>query len=118
MGENGPVFAPDIAALRKALAGVPEVLLLNVRVPRSWQGEVNHILAKTARQWPQAKIVDWHDASANPDLLYDDGIHPNPKGQKVYARLVDKALGLPAVASRPATTATRATPPTPPAHHP
>ncbi len=92
MGENGPVFAPDIAALRRALSGVPVVLLVNVRVPRSWQGEVNHILATTVRQWPQARVVDWHDASANPDLLYDDGIHPNPAGQKVYARLVGQAL--------------------------
>ena len=95
MGENGPVFAPDIRGLRQALAGVPRVLIVNVRVPRSWQGEVNHILAKTVAAWPQAHLVDWHDASASPKLLYDDEIHPNPAGQKVYARVVDSALGLP-----------------------
>ena len=95
MGENGPVFAPDIRGLRQALAGVPRVLIVNVRVPRSWQGEVNHILAKTVAAWPQAHLVDWHDASDSPKLLYDDEIHPNPAGQKVYARVVDSALGLP-----------------------
>ena len=93
MGENGPVWGSDIKRLREVLADVPEVLIMNVRVPRSWEDEVNGILQETVDNWPQAHIVDWNDASvARPGLLYDDQTHPNPDGQEVYAKLVERAL--------------------------
>lgn len=93
MGENGPVWGADVTRLREVLADVPEVLILNVRVPRSWQDEVNGILKETADNWPQAHIVDWHEASVSkPGLLYDDQTHPNADGQEVYAKLVERAL--------------------------
>jgi len=93
VGENGPIFGSDIQALRDVLSGVRRVVLVNVRVPRRWDGEVNDLLAQTARSWPQARLADWYDASAAPGLLYDDGTHPNPRGQRVYTRLVRRALG-------------------------
>jgi peptidoglycan/LPS O-acetylase OafA/YrhL len=93
VGENGPIFGSDLRALRDVLRGVQRVVLVNVRVPRRWDGEVNDLLAQTARTWPQARIADWYDASASPGLLYDDGTHPNPRGQRVYTRLVRRALG-------------------------
>ena len=93
MGENGPVWGADVTRLREALRGVPEVLIMNVRVPRSWEDEVNGILEETVANWPEAHIVDWHGASvAKPGLLYDDGTHPNPAGREVYAKLVERAL--------------------------
>ena len=92
IGENGPVWGADVRRLREVLRGVPQVLLLNVRVPRSWEEEVNGILEETVATWPEAQLVDWHDASARAGLLYDDGTHPNPAGRKVYANLVYRAL--------------------------
>jgi peptidoglycan/LPS O-acetylase OafA/YrhL len=93
VGENGPVWGADVKRLRAVLADVPEVLIVNVRVPRSWQDQVNGILDETVANWPQAHVVDWHDASvARPALLYDDQTHPNPDGQEVYAKLVERAL--------------------------
>ena len=93
IGENGPVWGADIKRLREVLADVPEVLLVNVRVPRSWQDQVNGILQETVANWPQAHVVDWHDASVSrPGLLYDDQTHPNPDGQEVYAKLVERSL--------------------------
>ena len=93
VGENGPVWGADVKRLRAVLADVPEVLIVNVRVPRSWQDQVNGILDETVANWPQAHVVDWHDASvARSGLLYDDQTHPNPDGQEVYAKLVERAL--------------------------
>jgi hypothetical protein len=92
IGENGPVWGADILRLRDVLEGVPQVLILNVRVPRSWEGEVNGILQETVDDWPEAQLVDWHEASARPSILYDDGTHPNPEGRRIYARLVERAL--------------------------
>ena len=92
IGENGPVYESDMRRLRAALAGAGRVVLVNVRVRRSWEAQVNETLAGTARAWPQARVVDWHRASGRPGLLYDDGVHPTPRGQKTYARLVARAL--------------------------
>jgi peptidoglycan/LPS O-acetylase OafA/YrhL len=92
MGENGPVFGADVKRLERALAGVDRVVLVNVRVGRSWRAQVNDILAETVQGWQQARLADWYRASGKPGLLYDDGTHPTPRGRKVYARLVERAL--------------------------
>ena len=50
LGNNGPVYSDDLEKLHAALRGVPHVYLVNVEVPRSWQGEVNSALSEAARQ--------------------------------------------------------------------
>jgi lysophospholipase L1-like esterase len=67
-------------------------VLVNVRVPRSWCAQTNEQLAQAVRGWPQARLADWYDASAAPGLLYDDGTHPNPRGARVYAGVIRRAL--------------------------
>jgi lysophospholipase L1-like esterase len=91
VGENGPLWSADLARLRAALRGVARVVLVTVRVPRSWEAESNAALARLAATWPAARIADWHAASADEALLFD-GAHPNPAGQRVYARVVARAL--------------------------
>ena len=93
LGENGPVWSDDVRALRHALRGVARVVLVNVRVPRSWNAEVNDALERAVAGWPQARLADWYAASRRRDLLYDDATHPNPRGQRAYARLVERAMG-------------------------
>ncbi len=93
LGDNGPVWSSDLTRLRKVLSGVRRVVLVNIREPTSWEGEVNDALAGVARTWRQATVADWHSASSDPSLLYD-GAHPRPDGQAIYARLVAAAFGL------------------------
>jgi peptidoglycan/LPS O-acetylase OafA/YrhL len=93
LGENGPVWAADIRRLREALRGVPRVVLVNVRVPRSWESQVNEALAEAVSDWPGAVLADWHGASRAAGLLYGDGTHPHATGRRVYARLVARAVG-------------------------
>ena len=92
MGNNGPIYSADIEALKAALNGVKHVYLVNVEVPRSWEGEVNDALAAAVKDWPEARIVDWRGAiSGHLDLTYD-GIHPDPEGAEIYAGVVLEAL--------------------------
>ncbi|MCB0866016.1 MAG: acyltransferase [Solirubrobacterales bacterium] len=92
MGNNGPIYSDDVEALRSALDGVDHVYLVNVEVPRSWEGEVNDALEEAVKSWPQAQIVDWRDAiDDHLDRTYD-GIHPDAEGAKIYAGLVLDAL--------------------------
>jgi hypothetical protein len=93
IGENGPLWSDDVRALRHVLRGVERVVLVNVRVPRSWVAEVNQTLGRTAASWPAARVADWYGASAGGGLLYDDGTHPTARGARVYADVVERALG-------------------------
>ena len=92
IGENGPLWSDDVRALRHALRGVDRVVLVNVRVPRSWVAQVNEKLEQAAASWPAARVADWYGASARGDLLYDDATHPTARGARVYASLVERAL--------------------------
>jgi hypothetical protein len=92
LGTNGPMTPEDVAQLRALTAGVPLLVLVNVRVPLPWQGESNASLA-AVKDLPKVVIVDWYQASAAPGLLWPDGIHPDPEGQVIYANLVATALG-------------------------
>ncbi|MET0818769.1 MAG: acetyltransferase, partial [Solirubrobacteraceae bacterium] len=92
IGENGPVTKSEMAELKRVLKGVDRVVLVNVRVPRSWGDSVNEDLEQAVARWPEARLADWYDASDKRDLLYDDATHPRPEGQKVYARIVRQAL--------------------------
>jgi peptidoglycan/LPS O-acetylase OafA/YrhL/lysophospholipase L1-like esterase len=91
MGENGPIRDEDMARVKAALEGVDRVVLLNVHVPTSWESDVNARLAVADAEWPEAVLADW-DKAAKRSLLYDDGIHPTPEGQVVYAKIVQQGL--------------------------
>ena len=92
IGENGPLGSDDIQELRRTLADVQRVVLVNVRVPRTWVAQTNDVLSRAVKDWPQARVADWYDASAGADRLYDDETHPTPQGRRVYARIVRRAL--------------------------
>lgn len=90
VGDNGPVWYADMQKLRRALKGVPVVVLVNVRVARSWQGEVDQELGQYVRSWPQAVTADWFDHSSQ--SMLSDGVHPQYSDRGVYANVVFDAL--------------------------
>jgi peptidoglycan/LPS O-acetylase OafA/YrhL len=94
IGDNGPVYYADAQRLRAALKGVPLVVLVNVRVDTSWQGEVNSELRQTVAGWHQATIADWYDASTAPGLLAD-GTHTTPAGARAFAAVIARAIHAP-----------------------
>ena len=91
VGENGPLTKADMDRLHADLRGIKKVVFVNVRVPRNWQDESNAVLKAQTKNWKEATVADWYDASSNPSILYD-GTHPNPEGQVIYANTVKKAL--------------------------
>ena len=90
IGDNGPVWYSDMQNLRRVLRGVPVVVIVNVRLARSWQGEVDHQLAQYVRTWPQAVLANWFAHSTRAMLV--DGVHPQVWARAVYARVVYDAL--------------------------
>jgi hypothetical protein len=92
LGNNGPVYSDDLVQLHQALRGVPHVFLVNVEVPRSWQGEVNSALSEATNDWGQAELVDWHAVASSHGGITTDGIHLTEKGIDLYSRLVASAV--------------------------
>jgi peptidoglycan/LPS O-acetylase OafA/YrhL len=90
IGDNGPVWYSDMQSLRRVLRGVPRVVLVNVRLARSWQDEVNQELSQYVRSWPQAVIADWFSHSSQ--TMLSDGVHPEISARPAYAQVVYAAL--------------------------
>ena len=79
LGTNGPISPADVSRFRALAAGVPLlVFLLTCAAPFSWQAESDASLAAVAGQ-PGVVVVDWYSASANPAILWPDGIPPRPQ---------------------------------------
>jgi len=91
LGSNGYFTPSDLTRLRGLAAGVPLVVMVNVRVPDPWGAQSDAVIDAAARL-PGFKVVDWYRASAAPGVLYPDGVHPDPAGQALYTRLVVDAV--------------------------
>jgi peptidoglycan/LPS O-acetylase OafA/YrhL len=91
LGSNGPFTAADLSQVGQLAAGVPLVVLVNVRVSDSW-GAVSNQTIDSVTGAPGFKIVNWYAASARPGLMWPDGVHPDPAGQQVYATLIAQAV--------------------------
>jgi hypothetical protein len=92
IGDNGPVWYADMQHLRRVLKGVQHVVLVNVRLARSWQNEVNGELKSYARSWPRAVIANWYADSSQ--AMLTDGVHPSVAARAVYADVVSDAVKL------------------------
>ena len=93
LGNNGPYTRGQLLSLLRSLSGAKEILLVNTRVPRPWQDQVNRLLASVAKTYPGAVLVDWYDASAgHAKFFYADGVHLDPEGASFYASLLAHTL--------------------------
>jgi peptidoglycan/LPS O-acetylase OafA/YrhL len=93
LGTNGPVSTAQIRQLRRLIGPRRDLILVNTFGPMSWESEVNRVLAAAARQMPGVRLANWRQAIAgHTGLLWPDGIHPQPSGAKLYARVVLAAV--------------------------
>jgi hypothetical protein len=92
-GTNGNINPDDFNRMMDMLKDVKKVLLVNAKVPRPWEGQVNDTLADGAKRYKNAVLVDWHAAgSEHPDWFYDDQLHLRPDGARGYALLIQSKL--------------------------
>jgi hypothetical protein len=93
LGTNGDITPGQIWQLREAAGHDRELVMVNTYGPMSWESEVNAVLAKATWHKPHVALVDWSDAiAAHSYLLWDDGIHPQPSGGRLYAHVVEDTL--------------------------
>ncbi|HEY1622622.1 MAG TPA: acyltransferase family protein [Streptosporangiaceae bacterium] len=93
LGTNGPITPGQIWQLRKAAGHDRELIMVNTYGPMSWEPEVNAVLAKATWHKPHVALADWSDAIAtHRSLLWGDGIHPQPSGGRLYARVIENIV--------------------------
>jgi len=116
LGNNGPVSNSDVDSVMNELNGVPNVLLVTVRVNRSWQDEVNQTLRSAAARYPTVQIVDWYSYSAgHSDWFQPDDTHfrtSSGPGANAYADLLVGSIPPPPTTTTEAPTTTAPPPPT------
>lgn len=94
LGTNGTVTSAEISQLFAEIGPGRKLVLVNTFEARPWEHEVNSILAATARDHPGVVLANWYRAIEHrTGLLWPDGIHPQPGGGVVYAKMLKAALG-------------------------
>jgi peptidoglycan/LPS O-acetylase OafA/YrhL len=111
LGTNGKMSDDLFNRLVAITEGVPRVVVLNVRVPKSWEEQSNAAINGGVPQHPAMRLGDWYSASGQPGVLEHDGVHPTPSGARVYAYIVLDGLR---DTPPPSTTTTTSTAPPPP----
>nr|WP_283808932.1 acyltransferase family protein [Vagococcus allomyrinae] len=93
LGSNSPFNSKDLASFLK-LFDKATVFLINTRVPRNWEGEVNSMLTEAVTESEQVRLIDWYSiASQAPNLLAEDGVHLSEgDGKATYVSLITNEL--------------------------
>jgi peptidoglycan/LPS O-acetylase OafA/YrhL len=90
LGTNGNWGANDFDRMMTSLDEIPIVVVLNTRMPRSWQNSVNAYLAEKTANYANVHLLDWNKIG-NSKLAIDgdwfavDGFHLNASGRRAYA---------------------------------
>jgi peptidoglycan/LPS O-acetylase OafA/YrhL len=96
LGTNGPYSVSQMKDLINSLGPMRRIVLVNTRVPRPWQQQVNETITTVARFYPNATVVNWYaDSAAYPQYFYPDGVHLDPTGARYYASLLAQAVKAP-----------------------
>lgn len=94
LGTNGAFNKKQLEKCLGSLENVDHIVLINTRVPRKWEGQVNKLLAELARKLPGSTLIDWYSASENHDEYFaKDGVHLTKAGSEAYAQLIAGTLG-------------------------
>jgi hypothetical protein len=94
LGTNGTVTPAEISQLFAEIGPGRRLVLVNTYEARSWEQEVNSTLATAAADHPaDVVLANWYDTIEHRTyLLWPDGIHPQPAGGVVYAKMLKAAV--------------------------
>jgi hypothetical protein len=93
LGTNGSVTAGEISQLFAEIGPDRKLVLVNTFENRPWEQEVNSILATAVSERSGVVLANWYTTiEHHTNLLWPDGIHPQPAGGVVYAKMLNTAL--------------------------
>ncbi|WP_420452655.1 acyltransferase family protein [Ilumatobacter sp.] len=96
LGTNGSFPQGSLEEMMAILADVPAVVLVTGKADRSWIGPNNDLLRAMPERHGNVTVLDW--AVLGPlcpgDCFHADDIHLDDAGQRYYADLISRLLGL------------------------
>ncbi len=97
LGTNSNWGGGDFDRMMVALADVPIVVVVNVRMPRAWEGSVNAYLAEQSSDYGNVVLVNWNKIANQPiavteDWFAPDGFHLNATGRRAFALAIRRAI--------------------------
>jgi hypothetical protein len=93
IGNNGVFTSDQFDLMMDILSDVPNVVFLNMKVPRQWEEPNNAVLAESVSAHPNAVLIDWHTiGSENDGYFWSDDIHLRPQGAAAYSTLIANYL--------------------------
>ncbi len=103
LGTNGDITSAQMRQLRRAIGSNHDLILINTYGPMQWESAVNAVIATAVRHTSHAELANWNLAIRHrTNLLWSDGIHPQPAGARLYARIVLAAVRADLPRSQPA----------------
>ena len=94
LGTNGYLSEASLRTMLGLLSDRQRVVLVNVFADRRWTGRNNALIAKVAREFGNARLLDWHELGhAHPEYFVRDGIHLSSLGVEGIHRALNQALG-------------------------
>lgn len=89
IGNNGAISADSFNAAYDAVGPDRTLVLVRIRVPKRWEGQVNGEIDRLAGEHDNIIVADWNKiANEEPGLLTDDGVHLSQAGKDRYTQLI------------------------------
>jgi peptidoglycan/LPS O-acetylase OafA/YrhL len=96
LGTNGSFPQSSLDQMMAILAGVPIVVFVTGKADRVWIPGNNEKIRALPAAYPNVTVIDWEvlGPQCSGDCFYDDDIHLNGSGQRYYADLIARLLGI------------------------
>ncbi|WP_426551617.1 acyltransferase family protein [Bacillus pumilus] len=92
LGTNGYFTEGTLTAFIQQFSKA-HIFLVNTRVPRSWESDVNAVIQRVADQHSNVTLVDWHSAATGqPSYFQPDGVHLSTKGSDTLTQLITASI--------------------------
>ncbi|BBP93331.1 hypothetical protein BsIDN1_69490 [Bacillus safensis] len=93
LGTNGYFTEDTLKAFIQNFSKA-HIFLVNTRVPRSWENDVNAVIQRVADQDQNVTLVDWHSAATGqPSYFQSDGVHlQKKKGSDTLTQLITASI--------------------------
>lgn len=90
LGTNGMMSTTTVAKIIHAIGPGHQIYWVNSHIPtKDWQGAVNKLILKVARQRGDVYLVDWYSLSKNHQNWFaNDNVHMNEQGNVQFTRLI------------------------------
>lgn len=94
LGTNGAFKMEQLDTLIDMFSSSDHIYLINTRVPRPWEREVNEKLQRASELHDSVTLIDWHEASAGHGNYFEnDGVHLNIHGAEAFGELLSEEIG-------------------------